>query len=62
MVSLVDGSKATTPRSWRTGGGVVPAPPECWQCQQPDAVGRQKRLAEIAENAEIPQRVGNASA
>jgi hypothetical protein len=46
MVSLVDGSKATTP-----------APG-----QQPDAIGRQKRLAEIAENAEIPQRVGNASA
>jgi hypothetical protein len=35
MISLVDGSKATTLRSWRMG--VVPASPERQQCQQPDA-------------------------
>src|ERR1700738_2224341 len=35
MISLVDGSKATTPRSWRMG--VVPASPEPQQCHHPDA-------------------------
>jgi len=35
MISLVDGSKATTPRSWRMG--VVPAFPERQQCRQLDA-------------------------
>src|SRR5260370_42708447 len=36
------------------GGSVVSAPPECWQCQQPDAAGRQKRPAGLPEITEIP--------
>src|SRR5260370_42508379 len=36
------------------GGSVVSAPPECWQCQQPDAAGRQKRPAGLPEIPEIP--------